>query len=223
MSGTVPDDRMANLPAELPIFPLQGVLLLPHGHLPLHIFEPRYLNMIEHALGASRMIGMVQPRRSVPDPVPDDAEVYGTGCAGRIISFAETDDGRYLITLRGVCRFVIAGELPPLAGYRRVSTDFSAFRQDLAETAENQLNRDRLLDAARAYLRFRDATTDWSAVESASDRLLVNSLAMTCPFEPREKQALLECGDFAQQSEMLITLLEMAVHDEEPSGHRARH
>jgi Lon protease-like protein len=223
MSGVIPDDRLAHLPAELPIFPLPGVLLLPHGHLPLHIFEPRYLNMVEHALGGSRMIGMIQPSDLVSHPVPDGTKVYEIGCAGRIISFAETDDGGYLITLRGVCRFRIVEELAPVAGYRRISPDFAPFHRDLEEPADDRIDRGRLLDAARVYLHFRDATTDWSAVESASDQMLVNSLAMMCPFEPREKQALLECADFAEQSDMLITLLEMAVHEAESSANRARH
>lgn len=223
MSGMIPDDRLAQLPAELPIFPLPGVLLLPHGHLPLHIFEPRYLNMVEHVLGGSRMVGMIQPSESVPHPVPDAAEIYRTGCAGRIISFAETDEGSYLITLRGVCRFRTVEELPQVAGYRRVSPDFAPFHRDLEEPGDNRIDRGRLIDAARVYLHFRDATTDWSAVASASDQMLVNSLAMTCPFEPREKQALLECTDFAEQSDMLIALLEMAVHEAESSANRARH
>lgn len=223
MSGVIPDDRVAHLPAELPIFPLPGVLLLPHGHLPLHIFEPRYLNMVEHVLGGSRMLGMIQPSDPVPSPVPDGAEIYRTGCAGRIISFAETDDGGYLITLRGVCRFRIVEELPLVEGYRRVSPDFTPFHHDLEEQAKNHIDRKRLVDAARIYLHFRDATTDWSAVESASDQMLVNSLAMMCPFEPREKQALLECAGFDEQSNMLITLLEMAVHEAESSANRARH
>lgn len=223
MSGVIPDDRVAHLPAVLPIFPLPGALLLPHGHLPLHIFEPRYLNMIEHVLGGSRMLGMIQPSDQVPNPVPDGAEVYQTGCAGRIISFEETHDGRYLITLRGVCRFRIAEELPLMEGYRRVTPDFATFHQDFEEPVENRIDRARLLDAARAYLHFRDATTDWSAVASASDQMLVNSLAMMCPFEPREKQALLECADFADQSDMLVTLLEMAVHEAESSANPARH
>ncbi len=223
MSGVIPDDRLAQLPAELPIFPLAGVLLLPHGHLPLHIFEPRYLNMVEHVLGGSRMLGMIQPNDTVPNPVPDDAKLYQTGCAGRIISFAETDDGGYLITLRGICRFRIAEELPLMAGYRSVSPEFAPFHHDLAEQAGNRVDRARLLDAARIYLHFKDATTDWSAVASASDQMLVNSLAMMCPFETREKQALLECADFADQCDMLITLLEMAVHEAESSANRARH
>ncbi len=223
MSGTIPDDRVAELPAELPIFPLTGVLLLPQAQLPLHIFEPRYLNMVEHALGGSRMIGMVQPRRSDRERLPDDAEVYPTGCAGRIVSFAETEDGRYLITLRGVCRFQIAAELPLFAGYRRVAADFSTFRQDLDRTAELRIDRDRLLDAARSYLLAKDATTDWSAIENAPDRTLVNALAMMCPFEPREKQALLECAGFVEQADMLIALLEIDARDHRTADERVRH
>lgn len=130
------------LPATLPIFPLDGVLLLPHGHLPLHIFEPRYRAMIEAALGERRLIGMIQPRRDYPHPIPDDARIFDVGCAGRIVSFAETDDGRFLVTLRGVCRFRVDEELPLEAnGFRRVRPDFVPYLGDFDADDEATVER----------------------------------------------------------------------------------
>ena len=202
-------DQSPPLPDTLPIFPLPGAILLPHGHLPLNIFEPRYLNMIDWALGHGRMIGMVQPREPQSGLVADDAPVFGVGGAGRIVSFSETEDSRYLITLAGVSRFRIASELPTTDGFRNVATDFGPFAADLIETSATQADRPRLLKAMRQYLKARDLGADWSAIEQASDDALVTSLAMTCPFEPGEKQALLECDSPAARAEMLISLLEI--------------
>lgn len=204
--------NVSNVRSVLPIFPLSGVLLLPRGHLPLHVFEPRYRNLTEAALGSGRMIGMIQPRRPVSDPVDDDAPLYDTGCTGRIVSFAESDDGRFLITLRGVCRFRIVEELSLIDGYRRVRPDFTRFQHDL-KPAEGVVDRDRMLTVVRRYLDTREMGADWSGVEKASDEALVTALAMACPFEPNEKQALLECPDLTARAEMLITMLQMAVRD----------
>lgn len=208
------------LPEQLPIFPLTGVLLLPGADLPLQVFEPRYRTMIEAALGAERMIGIVQPREPQPDPVSDTAPLYVTGCAGRIVSFTETDDGRYLISLRGVCRFRIAEELSTEAAYRRVRADFEPFRDDLGDDAEVGFDRERLLQALRRFLHAAEMGADWSAIEEANDEELVSALAMGCPFEPREKQALLECSGLAERAELLLSLLDMAVRDIDgpPSG-----
>lgn len=199
------------LPDVLPIFPLNGALLLPRGHLPLHVFEPRYRRMTEAALASERMIGMIQPRSAESETVEDDASVYETGCAGRIISFTEADDGRFLITLRGICRFRIAEELPLLDGYRRVRPDFASFRDDLQESEDVAVDRDRLLATVRSYVRAKELTADWDAIKEASDEALVIALAMMCPFEPREKQALLECSGIGARTELLISLLDMGV------------
>ncbi len=206
--GPGPDD----LPETIPVFPLPGALLLPHGHLPLNIFEPRYLNLTADALGQGRMMGMVQPVDAEPDPVSDTAELYRTGCLGRITSFAETDDGRFLITLTGVSRFRIVDELESVRGYRRVGVRYGAFAHDLQEDTGATADRQRLLDAVRAYFRLQGIDTDWAAIKEAPDGALVTSLAMTCPFEPREKQALLECPGLIERGELLTTLMEMAVH-----------
>lgn len=218
------DDAPAqHLPAILPIFPLDGTTLLPRGHLPLQIFEPRYLNMIEDVLGRGRMIGMVQPRYPQRHPVGDQAEVFAIGCAGRIVSFAESEDNRFLITLRGICRFRIADELALLKGFRRVKPDFTPYLADLNDPGPAEIDRERLLRAARGYFAIKDISCDWNAVDSASDEALILSFAMMCPFETREKQALLECGDSAQRAGLLMSLFEMAVHETDGPAPEAWH
>ena len=223
MSAAVHSPGPDDLPETIPVFPLPGALLLPHGHLPLNIFEPRYLNLTADALGQGRMMGMVQPVHAEPDPVSDTAELYRTGCLGRITSFAETDDGRFLITLTGVSRFRIAGELESVRGYRRVSARYDAFAHDLQEDADATADRQRLLDAVRAYFQLQGIDTDWAGIKEAPDGALVTSLAMTCPFEPREKQALLECPGLIERGEFLTTLMEMAVHESKAVAGSAGH
>lgn len=216
-----PDFEPDRLPDVLAIFPLSGVVLLPRGHLPLHVFEPRYLNLTEAALGSGRLIGMIQPRAHAADPIGDDALLYDTGCVGRIVTFSESEDGRFLITLRGICRFRIAEELDLKDGYRRIRPDFGPFRKDLLpETEEGAaVDREQLLATVHQYLDAKDMGADWSGVEKASDEALVTALAMACPFEPNEKQALLESTDLASRAQLLIALLEMAVRDvEAPSA-----
>ncbi|MEX2647865.1 MAG: LON peptidase substrate-binding domain-containing protein [Alphaproteobacteria bacterium] len=204
----------ATLPSSLPIFPLPGVLLLPRGRLPLNIFEPRYLAMTEDALKADRLIGMIQPEDPeaslAPNPGRPQPAVYRVGCAGRMTEFRETDDERYLITLTGVGRFRIAAELALDArGYRRVKADWSSFAGDLAEPAQRpgRFDRKPLLAALRTFFDRRGLSANWGAVESASDDALVTALAMACPFEPREKQALLECAGLTERAQVLLGLL----------------
>ena len=165
------------LPEIIPIFPLAGVLLLPRGRLPLNIFEPRYLAMTRDALKSERCIGMVQP--SDPKDRGRNPPVYPVGCAGRMISFTETDDGRFLITLNGVSRFRIARELPLLDGYRRVVPDWTPFAGDLAEAGEALLfDRDRLLRGLGAYFKQHELSADWDALRGAPGERLVTSIAM---------------------------------------------
>lgn len=219
MSGNgaapAPDPAAARLPAVLPIFPLTGALLLPRGRLPLHIFEPRYRAMTQAALAADRMIGMIQPRTAGTETVGDGDHVYEIGCAGRIVAFSELDDGRFLITLEGLCRFRIVAELPLVDGYRRVQPDFTAFLDDLKDSADDhlRLDRERLLACVRDYLRARDLAADWKAMSDISDDMLVVALAMLCPFAPGEKQALLESPDIPTRADLLISLLEMGGRD----------
>lgn len=206
------------LPRTLPIFPLSGALLLPGARLPLNIFEPRYLAMTLDALAGGRVIGMVQPRRpggfagdGLPESDGGAPGVQQVGCAGRIVSFAETEDGRLLITLAGMCRFRIACELAPAGGYRRVEADYAPFRSDLERGAPSigGLDRPRLVAALQRYFAAQKLTTDWKALDAVTDKALVASISMSCPFAPDEKQALLEAPDDAARARLLVGLLEI--------------
>lgn len=202
--------RALDLPQVIPVFPLAGVIVLPRGQLPLNIFEPRYLNMIDDAMAGDRIIGLVQPVGGTP-ALPGLSPV---GCAGRITSFAETSDGRYLITLTGVSRFRIAAELPSKAPYRQVRAAFDAYEADLASPPEEpDFDRHAFLDALRNYLAHRSLDIDWETAESAPMEALVNSLSMALPFEPAEKQALLEAVSLLPRSEALIALMRIDAAD----------
>jgi Lon protease-like protein len=202
------DPSFEALPTTLPIFPLPGALLLPHGKLPLNIFEPRYLAMIRDALASDRMIGMIQPTE--PESDGKVQALYKTGCAGRITTFSETEDGRYLITLTGLCRFGVAREVPSVGGYRRVVPDFAAHRADMEETSTTEIARERLLQVLKIYLKAHDITVDWKAIADTPDDWLVTSLSMMCPFEVNEKQALLEAKTNNERAQVLTALLELA-------------
>lgn len=197
-----------DLPRVLPVFPLTGALLLPGGRLPLTIFEPRYVQMVEQALGAGRFIGMVQPTE--PEDRVERPGLCRTGCAGRITAFSEAQGGRYSITLAGVCRFRIAEELSSENLYRVVRPDYDAYRADVDIVEQTPIDRVRLLLALRAYITASGDEFDWKSIEGLGDRDLVTSLAMACPFEPMEKQALLEAGDLGERSRALTALIEMA-------------
>ncbi|MEM6414699.1 MAG: LON peptidase substrate-binding domain-containing protein [Pseudomonadota bacterium] len=205
--------RNAELPVVTPLFPLAGALLLPGGQLPLNIFEPRYLRMIDDALGGARIISMIQPRNSDPDAVAsvDNPLLYGVGCAGRITSFSETDDGRYLVNLTGISRFRIKMELASDTPYRQAEADYTEFKSDIgSDPSAAMIDRTRLISAMREYLDAEGLKTDWDAVDDAPTQGLVVSLAMGCPFASNEKQALLEAGDTRARAECLIALMEMA-------------
>jgi len=197
--------RAADLPQVIPVFPLSGVLLLPRGQLPLNIFEPRYLNMVDDAMAGDRIIGMIQPTGGL-GPLPSLSPI---GCAGRITSFNETSDGRYLITLTGVARYRIITELPTQAPYRQVRAAFETWEGDLTAppAGEGGLDREGFLDALKAYLETRGLDIDWDTAETAPPEALVNSLAMALPFEPSEKQALLEAANLDARAEVLTALM----------------
>lgn len=202
-----------DLPSRLPIFPLTGVLLLPRARLPLHVFEPRYLSMVSDALGAGRMIGMIQP---VADAPPEgDPLVYDTGCAGRIVEFRETDDGRCLIALSGVCRFHVQRETTDGTPYRTVAPDWSEFAGDLGPGDEGDFDRSRLLRGLKRYFRLTGMSVDWADIESSPCERLINALAMICPLGPSEKQALLEAPDLNHRARLLIAMIEMIIVDTE--------
>jgi hypothetical protein len=209
--------RLRELPEALPLFPLAGALLLPSGQLPLNIFEPRYLRMIDDALGEHRLVGMVQPR-PCEKAEKRHPPLYGVGCAGRITSFAETGDNRYLITLTGIRRFEITRELQVDTPYRQSLVDWSRFvRDEQEDQSAAMVDRSRLEAAMRQYLAAEGLKTDWKAVGQAPVEALVVSLAMGCPFAPNEKQALLEAGNVRERAGCLIALMEMA-RPAEPGG-----
>jgi Lon protease-like protein len=209
-----------DLPAEFPVFPLTGALLLPKGKLPLNIFEPRYLAMTLDSLAAGRMFGMVQPDLQAPK-LEHGPGLYRVGCLGRLSSFSETDDGKLLITLTGLIRFTIDSELDLCRGYRRVRGDFSRYHDDLdVAAAPIDLERDKLLAALKGYFAQRGVDANWDAIRRMSDDALVVTLAMACPFEPVEKQALLEAPTGAERAATLLALLQMgAAGPDLPPGH----
>ena len=199
-----------DLPSTIPIFPLEGALLLPGGRMPLNIFEPRYLQMVDEAIAGSRLIGVIQP--SLDGALRDDGEpeLCNVGCAGRIIAFSETGDGRYLISLQGVFRFRIAHELTVKTPFRQCKP--APFLTDLDEDeAGNEIDRPSLLKAFRAYLQANDLEADWESVSRAENAMLVNALSMMAPYGPAEKQALLEAADLRTRAETLIAITEMAL------------
>jgi Lon protease-like protein len=192
-----------DLPQVIPLFPLDGALLLPRGQLPLNIFEPRYLNMLDDVMAGDRIIGMIQTfggSRARPLLAP-------VGCAGRVTSYAETSDGRYLITLTGVIRFRTGEELPARTPYRQARADYAPFAADLEEPQEAPFVREPMLDALRAYLNRHRLDVDWETAREAPHEALVNSLSMALPFEPGAKQALLEAADLGERARTLTALL----------------
>ena len=218
----MPQSGPDKLPTEFAVFPLSGALLLPQGKLPLNIFEPRYRAMVEDALAAGRVIGMVQPDESRPR-TPSGPALYKIGCLGRLSSFSETDDGRYLITLTGLVRFVTSVELEMQRGYRRVRADLARFRDDLdAKAAASAIDRDALTRALRIYFNARGFDANWDAINELPDNALIVTLAMVCPFDPVEKQALLEAPKTADLASTLLTLLQMGAHAPD-TGRQGRH
>lgn len=199
---------ISDLPQVIPVFPLDGAILLPSGALPLQIFEPRYLNMVDDTMAGHRLIGMVQTAMGGDRATPALARV---GCVGRLTSYAETADGKYLITLSGVCRFRILEELSTLTPYRQVRADWSAFLADLDSSAEEiEFERVPFLAALRRYLDVRGLGVDWDAVNAAPGPALINSLCMALPFDTGEKQALLEAPSVDDRRLALSALLEIA-------------
>jgi len=210
------DPLYPELPTSLPIFPLTGAVLLPGGRLPLNVFEPRYLALTRHALlHPARLIGMVQPVDPNADRGMDPTArpaVKRIGCAGRIVSFQETEDGRYHVTLSGLIRFVVNRELPVAdGGFRLVEPDFAPFAEDMAERDFDIPARPNFLKVFKAYIEAKSLKVDWEAIEGAPDDHLIVSLAMLSPFSPEEKQSLLECGDLEQLAAMMTALFEVAV------------
>ena len=208
-----------DLAAVIPVFPLPGALLLPRGQMPLNIFEPRYLAMIDDALAdRHRLIGMIQPdtAHSGPDERPS---LYKIGCAGRITQLAETGDGRYLVELTGVARFRIADEPAVLTPYRQCRVDYHPFAGDfVARNGEDAVDRDALLKALASFLKANKLNADWDGIEKAPNEALVNALAMMSPYGPAEKQAMLEAPDLKTRAEILVALTEIELARSENEG-----
>ena len=199
----------ADCPAVIPVFPLPGALLLPRGQMPLNIFEPRYLAMIDDALRAERIIGMIQPDGEGGGS-PMAPKLYRVGCAGRITQFAETGDGRYLLSLTGVSRFRVESELATTSAYRRCQVSYDAFLKDFEPRAgEDAVDREGVLKALRDFVESNDLKVDWAGIEEAPNEALVNALCMMSPFGVREKQAMLEAADLKTRAEVLIAVTEM--------------
>jgi Lon protease-like protein len=202
--------RSIDLPDTIPVFPLPGALLLPRARLPLHIFEPRYLQMLDDTMKTKqRLIGMIQPR-----DVPGQTEkrLHAIGCAGRLTGFSETEDGRYMITLSGISRFRVVQEVQGFTPYRRCQVDWTPFARDLGG-AENDagFNRVEFMAALKRYFEAMQLSTDWGSLKGADEELLINSLSMLCPFAPEDKQALLEAPSLPTRRETLVTLIEFAL------------
>jgi Lon protease-like protein len=198
------------LPQRLPVFPLAGALLLPRAELPLNIFEPRYLDMVNDAMAGDRLIGMIQP--VLESEKEERPALMGIGCAGRITAYAETPDSRILLTLTGVSRFAIREELDTDTAYRQVIADFRPFAVDLvSDLGANEVNRPALLKAFRDYLNANDMNADWVQVDAASTEVLVNTLSLLAPYPAKEKQALLEAPDLKTRADVLVALTEMAL------------
>ncbi|CAM5761239.1 LON peptidase substrate-binding domain-containing protein [Bosea minatitlanensis] len=196
-------------PQVIPLFPLTGALLLPRGQMPLNIFEPRYLAMIDDAIRGDRVIGMIQP---VPDDgrSPEIPPLLKVGCLGRITQFAETGDDRYIVTLTGISRFRVAEELSVATPYRQARVDYAPFARDfVARAGEEEVDRDGLLRALRDFAKVNDLKIDWKGVNEAPNEALVNALAMMCPFGPREKQALLEAESLRERAAVLVAITEI--------------
>lgn len=208
--------EIESLPREIPVFPLNGVLLLPGGQLPLNIFEKRYLAMVQDALKEERLIGMIQPRSG--EAMAGIPALFDVGCAGRITAFEETEDGRYLITLTGICRFRAEEERPSRGGYRRLAVNWRPFAADMQPQSCLDLDRDHLKSLLCDYFQMHSLSCDWNAVDGTPDQKLITSLAMICPLGPNEKQALLEAQCCSSRARMFITMLEMAVRDQGACG-----
>ena len=207
-----------DLPAVIPVFPLAGALLLPRGQMPLNIFEPRYVAMVDDALAGGRLIGMIQP-----DPAHRKSDVspklYRIGCVGRLTQFGETGDGRYLIELTGIARYMIAEELAVTTPYRQCRIDCTRFTDDfVARKGEDAVDRKALLSALASFLKANDLKADWDGIENAPNEALVNALAMMSPYGAAEKQAMLEAPDLKTRAEILVAITEIELAKAQTEG-----
>jgi Lon protease-like protein len=208
------------VPDVIPVFPLPGALLLPRGQMPLNIFEPRYLAMIDDALRSGlRLIGMIQPDPAHPGADPDKPHLFQVGCVGRMTQFAESGDGRYLIQLTGVARFRIAEELSVTTPYRQCKVTYQPFVDDFTpRIGEDEVDRKALLRALTSFLKANNLKADWDGIENAPNEALVNALAMMSPYDAAEKQAMLEAPDLKTRAEILVAVTEIELAKSKTSG-----
>ena len=212
-------DSFNDLPASIPVFPLSGVLMLPRGILPLNIFEPRYCNMASDAITNDRIIGVVQPVDPEEVPITPQGRIknlngeklplYSMGCAGKITSYQESQDGHFQLSLTGICRFKLGNEIQTTRGYRRFEADWSEFKSDY-DVSETVIDCRNLLVAMRRYFENNGISVDWTAINEAENEWLINALAMSSPFTPAEKQALLEAENLNSRCDVLTAIAEMA-------------
>ncbi len=208
------DFNIENLPENLPVFPLEGALLLPKGRLPLNIFEEKYINMTNDALATnSRIIVLTQPNYKFPN------KVYSIGCAGKIISFEETTDQRYLITLEGILRCEIKEDIPENGGYRRMKVDFNKFSHDL-KNYTHKMERLNFLNILKNYFKIKKISVDWNIINNLDNQSLITDLAMICPFSNEEKQALLEASSLKERADLMIKMLEIGCFEENKSNEK---
>jgi Lon protease-like protein len=209
----------ADLPEVIPVFPLAGALLLPRGQLPLNIFEPRYLAMVDDSLrDGHRLIGMIQPDPTHPGP-EDRPNLFRVGCVGRITQLAETGDGRYLMQLTGIARFQVEQELAVATAYRQCRVSYVPFADDfVARKGEEAVDREALLESLSAFLKANNLKTDWDGIQNAPNEALVNALAMMSPYGAAEKQALLEAPDLKRRAEILIAVTEIELAKKTAGG-----
>ena len=208
------------LPDVIPVFPLPGALLLPRGQMPLNIFEPRYLAMIDDVLRSEhRVIGMIQPDQAHPGPDESKPHLFNVGCVGKMTQFAESGDGRYLIQLTGIARFRIEAELPVGTPYRQCRVTYQPFRDDFtARKGEDDVDRKSLLRALTAFLKANNLKADWEGIENAPNEALVNALAMMSPYDAAEKQAMLEAPDLKTRAEILVAVTEIELAKSKTPG-----
>jgi len=214
--------RITDLPGDVPVFPLRGVILLPRATLPLNIFEPRYLAMLDDVISGNRILGVIQPFATDHDnesPKEDDIQLKKVGCVGRVTGFQELDDGRLAISLTGIARFRAINEKTDSKPYRTLSVSYDEFSDDLISGhGEDEVNREDLLEVLKTYLEAHNLQADWQAIEAASTELLVNALSTISPFGPEEKQALLEAQTLQKRAEVLTTLATMDLAADYRSG-----
>jgi Lon protease-like protein len=223
LSATDRYRRPADLPPRIPIFPLRGAILLPRATLPLNVFEPRYLEMLDDVMSGDRLIGIIQPATGAGDdeesPLADSVGLRRVGCVGRVTTYQEVDHARLVITLTGITRYEILDEAVTDLPYRVASVSYDRFASDLNEgLGEDQVDRGNLLRVLRSYLDANKLEADWAAIQRASSEFLINALCVMCPYGPEEKQALLEADDLKRRADVLVALAEMELASSGGSG-----